>query len=130
MNLLDLSVCRTNLSFEEEDSQWLLIQKAKEEEVLKIEFKLPNDAVKELLKVCNDAYLKGSEGTSAHLWNEQRKLILHDKISTILLPSMEKEARALLNGKAKKILIIEIWDAILEQSMCCTISKQQKYCCA
>jgi hypothetical protein len=43
---------------------------------------------------------------------------------------MEKEARALLNGKAKKILIIEIWDAILEQSMCCTISKQRKYCCA
>ncbi|WJX19286.1 hypothetical protein P8452_08999 [Trifolium repens] len=108
----------TNLSFEEEDSQWLLIQKAKEEEVLKIEFKLPNDAVKELLKVCNDAYLKGSEGTSAHLWNEQRKLILHDKISTILLPSMEKEGRALLNGKAKKILIIEIWDAILEQKVC------------
>jgi transcription elongation factor SPT6 len=116
MNLLDLSVCRKNLSLKVEDSQWLLIQKAKEEEVLKIEFKLHDEAVKELVKVCNDAYLKGSEGTSAHLWNEQRKLILHDKISNILLPSMEKEARALLNGKAKKFSLLkygmQFWNTV------------------
>jgi transcription elongation factor SPT6 len=84
-----------------EDSQWLLVQKAEEEELLKVEIKLPDDAVKELMKVCNDAYLKDNEGASTQLWNEQRKLILQDTISNFLLPSMEKEARALLNAKAK-----------------------------
>jgi transcription elongation factor SPT6 len=84
-----------------EDSQWLLVQKAEEEELLKVEIKLPDDAVKELMKVCNDAYLKDNEGASTQLWNEQRKLVLQDTISNFLLPSMEKEARALLNAKAK-----------------------------
>ncbi|XP_050882451.1 transcription elongation factor SPT6 homolog isoform X9 [Lathyrus oleraceus] len=84
-----------------EDSQWLLIQKGEEEELLKVEIKLPDDAVKELLAIFNDAYLKDSEGTSTQLWNEQRKSIVQDTISSILLPSMEKEARALLNAKAK-----------------------------
>jgi transcription elongation factor SPT6 len=50
-----------------EDSQWLLIQKAEEKELLKVEIKLPDDAVKELMKVCNDAYLKDSEGTYSTL---------------------------------------------------------------
>ncbi|KAL5078321.1 hypothetical protein RYX36_017305 [Vicia faba] len=84
-----------------EDSQWLLIQKGEEEELLKVEIKLPDDAVEELMAVFNDAYLKDSEGTSTQLWNDQRKSILQDTISSILLPSMEKEARALLNAKAK-----------------------------
>ena len=99
-----------------EDSQWLLIQKAEEEELLTVEIKLPEDAVKELMTVCNDAYLKDTEGTSTQLWNEQRKLILQDTISNLLLPSMEKEARALLNAKAKNWSLMkygmQLWNRV------------------
>lgn len=90
-----------------EDFQWLLIQKAEEEELLKVEIKFPEDAIKELMTTCNDAFLKGSEGTSTQLWNEQRKSILQDTISNFLLPSMEKEARALLHAKAKNWLLMK-----------------------
>lgn len=99
-----------------EDSQWLFIQKAEEEKLLQVTIKLPDNALNELTMSCNDTYLKHSEGTSAKLWNEQRKLILQDAILNFLLPSMEKEARALLNAKAKNWLLMEygrqLWNRV------------------
>ncbi|KAJ1428324.1 YqgF/RNase H-like domain superfamily [Sesbania bispinosa] len=99
-----------------EDSQWLFIQKAEEKKLLHVKIKLPDHAVNELTMTCNDAYLKGSEGTSTKLWNEQRKSILQDAVSNFLLPSMEKEARALLNAKAKNWLLMkygmQLWNRV------------------
>jgi len=99
-----------------EDSQWLLIQKAEEEKLLQVKIQLPDHTINELTMTCNDAYLKGSEGISTRLWNEQRKLILKDVISNFLLPSMEKEARMLLNAKAKNCALMkyamQLWNRV------------------
>lgn len=98
------------------DSQWFVIQKAEEEKLLQVEIKLPDHTANELTKTCNDAYLKDSEGAFTRLWNEQRKSILQDTISNFLLPSMEKEARALLNAKAKNWLLMkygmQLWNRV------------------
>lgn len=99
-----------------EDSQWLFIQKAEQEQLLQVKLQLPDQTMNELTMACNDAYLKGSEGISTSLWNEQRKLILQDAISNILLPSMEKEARVLLNAKAKNWALMkyamQLWNRV------------------
>ncbi|KAL2337306.1 hypothetical protein Fmac_011752 [Flemingia macrophylla] len=99
-----------------EDSQWLFIQKAEEEKLLQVKIQLPDRTINELTMTCNDAYLKDCEGRSTRLWNEQRNLILQDAISNFLLPSMEKEARAMLNAKAKTWVLMkyamQLWNRV------------------
>lgn len=99
-----------------EDAQWLLIQKAEEEKLLQVTIKLPQEALDALVTECNDHYLSLRVSKSAQLWNEQRKLILQDAIFGFLLPSMEKEARSLLNSRAKNWLLMEygkvLWNKV------------------
>ncbi|KAJ1271237.1 hypothetical protein BS78_06G113500 [Paspalum vaginatum] len=89
------------------DAQWLLIQKAEEEKLLKVTVKLPEDAKKELMSDARENYLSDCVSKSAQLWDEQRKMILDDAFFNFLLPSMEKEARSLLTAKAKHWLHME-----------------------
>lgn len=99
-----------------EDAQWLLIQKAEEEKLLKVTIKLPEVILEKLISDSNDYYLSDGVSKSAQLWNEQRKLILHEAFYTNLLPSMEKEARSLLTSRAKAWLLSEygrlLWDKV------------------
>ncbi|XP_047330082.1 transcription elongation factor SPT6 homolog [Impatiens glandulifera] len=89
------------------DAQWLLIQKAEEEKLLQVTIKLPEPMLNKLMADANEYYLSDSVSKSAQLWNEQRKLILHDAFSGFILPSMEKEARALLTSRAKNWLLMD-----------------------
>ena len=89
------------------DAQWLLIQKAEEEKLLQVTIKLPERALKKLISEAKDNYLSECVSKSAQLWNEQRRLILEDSFFNHILPSMEKEARALLAAKAKSWLLNE-----------------------
>lgn len=95
-----------------EDAQWLLIQKAEEEKLLQVTFKLPDDSLNKLISDCNEHYLSDGVSKSAQLWNEQRKLILHDALFGFLLPSMEKEARSLTSKRAKIWLLMEYGNAL------------------
>ncbi|KAL5744973.1 hypothetical protein ACOSP7_026119 [Xanthoceras sorbifolium] len=99
-----------------EDAQWLLIQKAEEEKLLQVTFKLPDDSLNKLISDCNEHYLSDGVSKSAQLWNEQRKLILQDALFGFLLPSMEKEARSLMSSRAKHWLLMEygkaLWDKV------------------
>ncbi|CAI9779564.1 unnamed protein product [Fraxinus pennsylvanica] len=99
-----------------EDAQWLLIQKAEEEKLLKVTIKLPEPILDKLISDSNDYYLSDGVSKSAQLWNEQRKLILKDAFSNFLLPSMEKEARSLLTSRAKNWLLWDygklLWDKV------------------
>ncbi|PON78960.1 Transcription elongation factor [Parasponia andersonii] len=99
-----------------EDAQWLLIQKAEEEKLLQVTIKLPEEKLNKLINDFNEYYLSDSVSKSAQLWNEQRKLILQDALFTFLLPSMEKEARALLTSRAKNWLLMEygkvLWNKV------------------
>ncbi|PPR92538.1 hypothetical protein GOBAR_AA28127 [Gossypium barbadense] len=90
-----------------EDAQWLLIQKAEEEKLLQVTFKLPEKIMDDLIKECNERYLSNGVSKSAQQWNEQRKQILNDALFGFLLPSMEKEARSLLASGAKNWLLLE-----------------------
>ncbi|KAJ1404514.1 YqgF/RNase H-like domain [Sesbania bispinosa] len=90
-----------------EDAQWLLIQKAEEEKLIQVTIKLPEEYLNKLIDQFNEYYISDSVSRSAQLWNEQRKLILHDAIFRFLLPSMEKEARGVLASKARNWLLME-----------------------
>ncbi|CAN0922993.1 Transcription elongation factor SPT6 homolog [Linum grandiflorum] len=94
------------------DAQWLLIQKAEEEKLLQVTFKLPEERMGELVTECEDHYLSHGVSKYAQLWNEQRKLILHNALRRILIPSMEKEARSLLTSRAKRWLLWEYGQAL------------------
>ncbi|CAA7401540.1 unnamed protein product [Spirodela intermedia] len=89
------------------DAQWLLIQKAEEEKLLQVTIKMPERALKKLISEAKDNYLSECVSKSAQLWNEQRRLILEDSFFNHILPSMEKETRALLTAKAKSWLLVE-----------------------
>ncbi|XP_039160120.1 transcription elongation factor SPT6 homolog [Eucalyptus grandis] len=95
-----------------EDAQWLLIQKAEEEKLLQVSIKLPEAALKKLIHDCTECYLSDGVSKSAQLWNEQRNLILEDALHGFLLPSMEKEARALLTSRSKNWLVTEYGEAL------------------
>lgn len=99
-----------------EDAQWLLIQKAEEEKLLKVTIKLPEVVLDKLITDSRDHYLSDGVSKSAQLWNEQRKLILEDAFFNFLLPSMEKEARSLLTSRAKSWLLLEygkfLWNKV------------------
>jgi transcription elongation factor SPT6 len=98
------------------DAQWLLIQKAEEEKLLKVTVKLPENAKKELMSDARENYLSDCVSKTAQLWDEQRKMILDDAFFNFLLPSMEKDARSLLTAKAKHWLHMEygkqLWNKI------------------
>ncbi|KAF8715916.1 hypothetical protein HU200_026878 [Digitaria exilis] len=98
------------------DAQWLLIQKAEEEKLLKVTVKLPENAKKELISDARENYLSDCVSKSAQLWDEQRKMILDDAFFNFLLPSMEKEARSLLTARAKHWLHMEygkrLWNKV------------------
>ncbi|ONK61390.1 uncharacterized protein A4U43_C08F29410 [Asparagus officinalis] len=89
------------------DAQWLRIQKAEEEKLLQVTIKLPEHVQEELLNDAKENYVSDYVSKSAQLWNEQRKNILQDAFLNIILPSMEKEARALLTVRAKNWLAME-----------------------
>lgn len=97
-----------------EGTQWLLIHKAEEDNLLQVSFKLPENYTDLLVTECNKHYL--SVGKYAQLWDEQRKLLLEEALDDFLLPSMEKEARLLLNSRAKIRLLSEygqlLWDKV------------------
>ncbi|CAA7015126.1 unnamed protein product [Microthlaspi erraticum] len=95
-----------------EGAQWLLIQKAEEEKLLQVTFKLPENYLNRLISDCNEHYLSVGVSKYAQLWNEQRKLILEDALTSFLLPSMEKEARSLLTSRAKSRLLSEYGQAL------------------
>ncbi|WCJ28699.1 hypothetical protein M5689_010381 [Euphorbia peplus] len=99
-----------------EDAQWLLIQKAEEEKLIQVTFKLPEKYMDKLITECKGHYLSDGVSKSAQLWNEQRRLILEDALHNFLLPSMEKEARSLLISRSKTWLRWEygkvLWNKI------------------
>jgi transcription elongation factor SPT6 len=95
-----------------EDAQWLLIQKAEEEKLIQVTIKLPEEYLNKLTEQFNELYFSDSVSKSAQLWNEQRKLILHDAFFRFLLPSMEKEARGVLANKAKHWVLMEYGKAL------------------
>ncbi|KAL8133543.1 hypothetical protein AgCh_008853 [Apium graveolens] len=98
------------------DAQWLLIQKAEEQKLIKVTIKLPESVLTKMISDSNENYLSDGVSKSAQLWNEQRKLILQDSFFDLLLPSMEKEARLLLVGRARSWLLLEygklLWDRV------------------
>ncbi|KAG8490681.1 hypothetical protein CXB51_013812 [Gossypium anomalum] len=99
-----------------EDAQWLLIQKAEEEKLLQVTFKLPEKFMDDLIKECNERYLSNGISKSAQQWNEQRKQILNNALFGFLLPSMEKKARSSLASGAKNWLLLEygkdLWNKV------------------
>ncbi|XP_078444726.1 global transcription factor group B1 isoform X2 [Wolffia australiana] len=99
-----------------DDAQWLLIEKAEEEKLLQVTIKMPERALQKLISEAKDNYLSECVSKSAQLWNEQRRLILEDAFFNHVLPSMEKEARALLAARAKSWLLNEygkrLWNKV------------------
>lgn len=98
-----------------DDAQWLLIQKAEEEKLLEVTVGLPKKN-SNLLAECEELYLSDGVSLTAQQWNDQRKQILRDAIVSILLPSMEKEARMIMAARAKQWLAakcgLQLWNKV------------------
>ncbi|KAG8365969.1 hypothetical protein BUALT_Bualt17G0027200 [Buddleja alternifolia] len=77
-----------------EDAEWLLIQKAEEEKLLQVTLELPETVLDKLTSELNVYFLSDGVSESAQLWNDQRRMILHDALNNLLLPSMKKETRS------------------------------------
>eukprot|EP00250_Pteridium_aquilinum_P021264 c25074_g1_i1 orf=411-5594(-) len=85
------------------DGQWLIIQKAEEEKLIEVTVGLPKDVVNNvLMQEFETMYLSDGVSRTAQLWNEQRRQIIKDAVSGMLLPLLEKEARMLLTTRAKQ----------------------------
>ncbi|XP_023644551.1 transcription elongation factor SPT6-like [Capsella rubella] len=102
-----------------EGTQWLLIHKAEEDNLLQVSFKLPENCMYTLVSECSKHFPSaGVSSKCAQLWDKQRKLILEEALDGFLLPSMEKEARLLLTSKAKVQLLSEyghnLWNKVSE----------------
>ncbi|KAM7271543.1 hypothetical protein ACFE04_030757 [Oxalis oulophora] len=95
-----------------DDAQWLLIQKAEEEKLLQVTLKLPPPYLEKLNKEWEVYLISDGVSKCSKLWNEQRKMILDDVLSNFLLPSMEKEARSMMNTKAKNWLLMDYGKAL------------------
>ena len=99
-----------------DDAQWLVIQKAEEEKLIEVFVKLPASHHDKLISDAHEYYLSDGVSKSAQLWNEQRRQIIKDAFDGLLLPSMAKEARALLTSRAKNWLLMEygklLWDKV------------------
>ncbi|KAJ9129237.1 hypothetical protein P3X46_033967 [Hevea brasiliensis] len=99
-----------------QEAQWLLILKAEEEKLLQVTINLPENVMNKLVTDSQEIYLTGSSHGSARLWDEQRKLIIQEAFLKVLLPSLEKEARALLITRAKSWLLMEygkqLWNRV------------------
>ncbi|KAG8391086.1 hypothetical protein BUALT_Bualt01G0151200 [Buddleja alternifolia] len=99
-----------------EDAQWLLIQKAEEEKLLKVTIKPPKEVLDKILSDLNKYYLSDGVSKSDQLWNKQRNLILFDALYNHLVPSTEKEVRSLLRCRARTWLLWEfgklLWDKV------------------
>ncbi|KAF9599355.1 hypothetical protein IFM89_036812 [Coptis chinensis] len=89
------------------DAQWLQIQKAEEEKLLKVTIKLPQEELDRLISEITEYYLSDEVSAAAKIWNEQRSLILKDAFSNFLIPSMEKEVRSVLTARSKNFLLME-----------------------
>ncbi|PWA86407.1 global transcription factor group B1 [Artemisia annua] len=99
-----------------DDAQWLVIQKAEEEKLIEVFVKLLASDHDKLISDAHEYYLSDGVSKSAQLWNEQRRQIIKDAFDGLLLPSMAKEARALLTSRAKNWLLMEygklLWDKV------------------
>jgi len=90
------------------DEQWLLIQKAEEEKQLEVTIGLPKDIIEStLMQEFESLYLSEGVSLTAQQWNEHRRQILRDALVSIVLPSMEKEARMIMAARAKHWLAAE-----------------------
>lgn len=74
---------------------------------IKVTIKLTKEAQDRLMSEASEFYLSDRVSKTAQLWNEQRKMILEDAFSSIIFPSMEKEARSVLTARAKSYLLME-----------------------
>ncbi|GJX76135.1 transcription elongation factor SPT6 [Tanacetum coccineum] len=99
-----------------DDAQWLVIQKAEEDKLIEVSVKLPALNHDKLITDAHEYYRSDRVSKSAELWNEQREQIIKDSFDGLLLPSMVKEARALLTSRAKNWLLMEygklLWDKV------------------
>lgn len=85
------------------DGQWLIIQKAEEEKLIEVTVGLPKEVVNNaLMQEFETMYLSDGVSRTAQLWNEQRRQIIKDAVTSMLLPLLEKEARMLLTMRAKQ----------------------------
>ncbi|KAJ7556307.1 hypothetical protein O6H91_05G078100 [Diphasiastrum complanatum] len=88
------------------DGRWLLIQNAEEEKLLEVTIGLDEEFIRSrLMQEVMPFYLSKGVNQNAELWNEQRRQILHDSVTNLILPNLEKETRLSLSRKAKQSIL-------------------------
>ncbi|KAI5072429.1 hypothetical protein GOP47_0012535 [Adiantum capillus-veneris] len=82
--------------------EWLLIQKAEEDELVEVRIELTQEVFDEvLIQSLHKNYFSNASNEVSELWNEQRKLILQEALAQMLLPLLAKDMRLSLTVTAK-----------------------------
>lgn len=85
-----------------DDGEWLIIQRAEEEELVEITIELTQEIFDGVvMQGLQEMYFSNGSNEVAVLWNEQRKLTLQEAVSKMILPLLIKEMRTSLTAKAK-----------------------------
>lgn len=100
-----------------DDDQWLLIQKAEEQQLLIVTISLPQEVMKNVvMKDFGSCYISDGASKTSKAWNEQRWQILKEAFTSQFVPFMEKEIRMVLCARAKYALAMicgsELWKMV------------------
>ncbi|KAL4447813.1 hypothetical protein ABPG75_005032 [Micractinium tetrahymenae] len=80
---------------------FLRVLQAEKAGLITVEIGLPEKKREELLESLNEPYLSGGLSEAAQAWDEVRKSVLRDAVVNMLLPAMQREARATLASDAR-----------------------------
>ncbi|MCO5611339.1 hypothetical protein L7F22_065592 [Adiantum nelumboides] len=84
------------------DGEWLLIQKAEEDELVEVRIEMTQEVFNGvLIQTLQDNYFSNASIEVSRLWNDQRKLVLQEALSQMLLPILVRDTRLSLTARAK-----------------------------
>jgi hypothetical protein len=106
------------------DAQWLLIQKAEDEKLLKVIVKLPKDGKKELMSGACENYLSDCVSKSTQLCDEQQKMILG---CLLQFPSSinGKGGSITVDSKRQTLTPDGVCKTVVEQGNCCSLEEER-----
>lgn len=93
---------------------FLRVLQAESAGLITVEIGLPEKRLHDLLESLNESYVTGGLSEAAQAWDDVRRSVLHDAVVSLLLPAMEREARAGLAADARAAVLDaaadRLWD--------------------
>ena len=84
------------------DGEWMILQKAEKDNFLVVAIDVPQDVLNEvIMSRLEESYLSDGSNPEEKIWDEQRKEVLKETVSGMIMPTLVNEIRVSLTAKAK-----------------------------